>query len=231
MVQIHTFTHFFTCSFHPHPEPPDTPLNAHKHIHLNIPIDKIHKFLYSIHPQLGLKIKRFVCLFGLKIVRVGRLSLFFSFFLFFLIFNFFFMQNLRIGLIMVLEGVVFQYIWLKIPFWDSYYIFWQFILTFLLKVTRLSIRKKKKEYFVVGQKRANKHLPFLGLVLFKLKIETSCRCQWSSILTISCCIFGNNKLTEIEENSICMAKMKCHQFIYLVYAVLIWSDSPNIELE
>ena len=33
------------------------------------------------------------------------------------------MQSLRIGLILVLEGVSIPLYLLKIPFWDSYYIF------------------------------------------------------------------------------------------------------------
>ena len=64
--------------------------------------------------------------------------------------------------------VVFQYIWLKNLFGTVVnYIFWHFILTFLLKNTRLSIKKKKEKkkanpcfpIFWAVQKRANKH-PF-----------------------------------------------------------------------
>ena len=58
----------------------------------------------------------------------------------------------------------------KIPFWDSYYIFWHFILTFLLKNTRFSIKIKKKANpcflnFWVSRKRANKHL-YLSTLCF-----------------------------------------------------------------
>ena len=55
------------------------------------------------------------------------------------------MQSLRIGLILVLEGVVFHYIWLKYLFGTvtiySNILFW----TFLFKNTKLSIKKKKKK--------------------------------------------------------------------------------------
>ena len=55
------------------------------------------------------------------------------------------MQSLRIGLILVLEGVVFHYIWLKYLFGTvTIYpdnLFW----TFLFKNTKLSIKKKKKK--------------------------------------------------------------------------------------
>ena len=60
------------------------------------------------------------------------------------------MQSLRIGLILVLEVVVFQYIWLKYLFFGTV-IIWHLLLIFLLKNTRLSIKKKKKKTEVAPQ--------------------------------------------------------------------------------
>ena len=45
----------------------------------------------------------------------------------------------------VLEVVVFQYLF-NIAFGDNYYIFWHFLLTLLLKNTRMSIKKKTNKH-------------------------------------------------------------------------------------
>ena len=54
------------------------------------------------------------------------------------------MQTLKTGLILVLEGIVFHYIWLKILYWVTNYIFWHIILTFFFKIQNW-VSKKKKE--------------------------------------------------------------------------------------
>ena len=48
-----------------------------------------------------------------------------------------------------------------LPFWDNYYIFWHFILTFLLKDTRLSIKKKTNNNNKTKHK--NKKKPLLSV--------------------------------------------------------------------
>ena len=62
-------------------------------------------------------------------------------------------QSLRIALILVLEGTVFHFIWLKYLFWDSYYIFWHF--TFKVALDKFNIipnffekKKNKKKGFL-----------------------------------------------------------------------------------
>ena len=76
----------------------------------------------------------FVCPFGPQSGRVSRPILFFLFSNLdthdmqhhSCVCAFLGLQSLRIGLIMVLEGIVFHYVplhFVKMPFWDIYYIF------------------------------------------------------------------------------------------------------------
>ena len=41
-------------------------------------------------------------------------------------------------------GIIIPYYLVKVPFGDSYHIFWHFILTFLFENAKLTIKKKKK---------------------------------------------------------------------------------------
>ena len=84
------------------------------------------------------------------------------------------MQNIQVlgiqvselVLILVFEGVVFHYIWLKCLFWDSYYTFWHFILTFCLKMHNWEWKKKADPNFLIilGRSEKGKQTFFLGLI-------------------------------------------------------------------
>ena len=87
------------------------------------------------------------------------------------------MQSLRICLILVLEGVVFYFIWLKYLF-GTVIIYSDFILNIFVSKYKSEYQKKKKKadpcfpIFWVGQKRANKHLFFfLGLTFSVFYID------------------------------------------------------------
>ena len=116
---------------------------------------------------------RLVCPFDLKIRRVCRSIFFFFFFL-----NLdtekmqydscvcIFGQAEPSELVLFYNvggGYILSYL-IEVSFWDSFYIFWQFILTFFLKIQNKNQKKTNKKpdpYFPiswVGQKRANKHL-------------------------------------------------------------------------
>ena len=125
------------------------------------------------------KNKRFVCPFGLKIRRVGR-SIFFFFFNVDA-------DEIQYYLCIWILGHAESQNWfdpgvgrdhfplylVKIPFWDSYYIFWHFFEHFCLKIQNWISKKKQKQTNkqkkrplfsdILGRrKRTNKHL-FLGL--------------------------------------------------------------------
>ena len=75
------------------------------------------------------------------------------------------MQTLKIGLIVVLEGIVYHYIWLKYLFW-TVTIYSDILFQHFFKNTKLGIKKKKKkerktlifQYFGLVGKMTNKHL-------------------------------------------------------------------------
>ena len=110
----------------------------------------------------------------------------------------------RIGqLILAVEGVVFHCIsgWsVLFGIWDSYYIFWQFILIFLFSIAKLKIKKKKADsyfpIFWVGRKRANKHL-FLGLMYWGMntKLRNNGMCPPQKKVTSD--LWSNAKLANI----------------------------------
>ena len=79
------------------------------------------------------------------------------------------MQTLKIGSILVLEGIVFHYIWLKYLFGTITIIYFDILFQhFCLKRNWVWKKNKKQKgrslfLFWVGRKRANKHF-FLGLI-------------------------------------------------------------------
>ena len=85
------------------------------------------------------------------------------------------------------RGVVFNLV--LVPFWDSFYIFWHFIWTFLLKNAWLRIKKKEKPTLILGC-FGNKHLFILGLILNKIfKAFNKMHCELITDIIIQ----SNNK--------------------------------------
>ena len=100
------------------------------------------------------------------------------------------MQSLIIGLILVLEVVVFQYFWIMYLFLGQLlYIYWSSFLNCLLKNTNWASKKKRKKkgpthvsrYFgLVGKRQTN--FFFLGLILKWVKMwvraSFTLQCRW-----------------------------------------------------
>ena len=117
------------------------------------------------------------------------------------------------------SGCIQKYL-VKIPFWESYFIFWHFILTFMLKNTRLSGGGEADScfpIFCVGRKRANKDLFFKALLKHWRRVVMNSGQSQSSCRVFK--ISGGNRT-----NLWNMGKLnKCICDSYHAYSTL-WSD-------
>ena len=152
---------------------------------------KLHKTTSKIscNPRLGLKIKGLFAFLAWKLgEQVGQSFFFFFFFWlirtqkkcnFINVCAFLGMQSLRIGLILVLEMVVFQYIWLNTFLGQILYILTFYLNVFVekYKVEHKKKKKKKKQlthvnwFFGSVRKKGKQTSIFLGLPFFSSEID------------------------------------------------------------